>query len=128
MTVCLSPANPLPPNSATPPPPSPPSLDSPFQASGFAELETFIFRFLEGGTDAGAERRRLKLDTPLGVAAALKTAVARQLAAEAEAAARDATALQAVTAQLAAYSEAMRTDSMLQRARIDSLVSEGVRA
>ena len=103
-------------------------MDSLVQASGFAELETFIFRFLEGGTDAGAERRRLKLDTPLGVAAALKTAVARQLAAEAEAAARDATALQAVTAQLAAYSEAMRTDSMLQRARIDSLVSEGVRA
>ncbi|GJP70481.1 hypothetical protein CLOP_g1417 [Closterium sp. NIES-67] len=98
--------------------------DPSYQASGFAQLEIFIQQFLEGSSDAGAERLRLKLDTPLGVAAALVAGAAGQLAAQAEAAARDDEALGAVEAQMEGYREAMRSDSLLQRARVAALVRE----
>ncbi|CAI5481527.1 unnamed protein product [Closterium sp. Yama58-4] len=98
--------------------------DPSYQASGFAALEIFIQQFLEGSSDAGAERLRLKLDTPLGVASALLAGAEAQLAAQAQAAARDDEALAAVEAQMEGYGAAMRTDSLLQRARVAALVRE----
>ncbi|CAI5976453.1 unnamed protein product [Closterium sp. NIES-65] len=98
--------------------------DPSYQASGFADLEIFIQQFLEGSSDAGAERLRLKLDTPLGVASALLAGAEAQLTAQAEAAARDDEALAAVEAQMEGYGAAMRTDSLLQRSRVAVLVRE----
>ncbi|CAI5465876.1 unnamed protein product [Closterium sp. Yama58-4] len=119
-------------STATIPPPDPAAQaaaarlrnDPSYQASGFADLEIFIQQFLEGSSDAGAERLRLKLDTPLGVASALLAGAEAQLTAQAEAAARDDEALAAVEAQMEGYGAAMRTDSLLQRARVAALVRE----
>lgn len=79
--------------------------------------------FLEGSTGAGAERLRLKLDTPLGVGAALLAACERQLAEEREAAEADVQALRSVGPQMTKYREAMEADSELQLSRIVALVS-----
>ncbi|CAI5982086.1 unnamed protein product [Closterium sp. NIES-64] len=119
-------------SSAALPPPDPAAQaaavrlrnDPSYQASGFADLEIFIQQFLEGSSDAGAERLRLKLDTPLGVASALLAGAEAQLTAQAEAAARDDEALAAVEAQMEGYGAAMRTDSLLQRSRVAVLVRE----
>ncbi|KAK9161185.1 hypothetical protein Syun_007526 [Stephania yunnanensis] len=42
--------------------------DSYWKNSGFIEFEQFLFSFLDGSTDAGKERMKLKLGTPLGIA------------------------------------------------------------
>ncbi|KAK9139747.1 hypothetical protein Scep_009428 [Stephania cephalantha] len=42
--------------------------ESYWKNSGFIEFEQFLFSFLDGSTDAGKERMKLKLGTPLGIA------------------------------------------------------------
>lgn len=83
-------------------------------SSGFPTLEEFIAGFLGGG-EQGAERMRLKLDTPLGVGAALLAAARGVVAGEGERAAEDLAALEAVEEQVARYRGAMEKDAAAQR-------------
>ena len=50
------------------------SKDPKWMSSGFSELENFIFSFLDASTNMGADRVRLKLETPIGIATALLAA------------------------------------------------------
>ena len=97
----------------------------PAEESGFCALERFIRGFLEGSTDLGAERLRLKLDTPLGVGAALLAACERQLGGETERARANKRSLREVEGQVAARREGMEQEGALQRQRVAATVGGG---
>lgn len=83
--------------------------------SGFRELEDFIFGFMGASTDRGAERLRLKLETPLGVGLALLSALEAQLKAEELKAESDLKALEEVGKQLLRFETAMVNGAGVQR-------------
>eukprot|EP00253_Pinus_taeda_P009840 PITA_09840 len=58
------------------------SKDPKWMYSGFSELENFIFSFLDASTNMGAERVRLKLETPIGIATALLAAIEEHIITE----------------------------------------------
>lgn len=90
--------------------------------SGFKELEKFIEDFLGGSSDAGAERRRLKLATPLGIALALLEACERQLSMESKKADSDMEVLKGLFKQLENHQMAMENDATMQRQRLSALI------
>lgn len=97
--------------------------DSYWQSSGFRELEDFINNFLEGTSDAGAERLRLKLDTPLGIGMALLSASDRQLSGDIVKADTDLRILAQIDEQLVQFQQAVQADGALQRQRTTEMVS-----
>jgi hypothetical protein len=97
--------------------------DSYWKNSGFGQLEEFIMNFLEGSTDAGAERLRLKLDTPLGIGVALLSASDRQLSADIVKADTDLRVLAQIDEQLFHYQQGVQADAALQRQRAKEVVS-----
>lgn len=90
--------------------------------SGFKELEKFIEDFLGGSSDAGAERRRLKLATPLGIALALLEACERQLSMESKKADSDMEVLNELLKQLENHQKAMENDATMQRQQLSALI------
>ncbi|KAI3436182.1 hypothetical protein D9Q98_002237 [Chlorella vulgaris] len=101
-----------------------------WQRSGFEALERFIFEFLtgggspaaasgggsgEGGSRAGLESVRLKLESPLFVADALLGAAQQQLDQELAVAQQDAASVALVRGQLAAFRREMEKEGQLQR-------------
>ncbi|KAG0591753.1 hypothetical protein KC19_1G199300 [Ceratodon purpureus] len=103
------------------------SEDPLWTTSGFKDLEEFIFSFMGASTDRGAERLRLKLETPLGVGVALLAACDSQLTAEAFKAESDLKALEDVQKQLQRFEEAMLNGAILQRQRTLAVI-EGAKA
>ena len=99
------------------------SEDPLWTTSGFKELEEFIFGFMGASSDRGAERLRLKLETPLGVGVALLAASDSQLTAEAFKAESDLKALEDVRKQLLRFEESMLNGAILQRERTLAVVS-----
>ncbi|GAQ81535.1 Dynamin subfamily FZL [Klebsormidium nitens] len=95
-------------------------------SSGFSALEDFIAGFLGGGAQ-GAERMRLKLDTPLGVGAALLAAARGIVAGEGERASEDLAALEAVQEQVAKFRAAMEKDAGAQREKSARAVAEAAK-
>jgi GTP-binding protein EngB required for normal cell division len=93
-----------------------------WQASGFAALEAFVARFLGGDAAVPGEALRLKLLTPLSLAAALLDAAQRALTGQADAAAAERAAAAAVARQMEAFKAAMEKDALIQRSRVRELV------
>lgn len=90
---------------------------SSWSESRFAKLELFMSEFFSGksvGSFSG-ESIRLKLQTPLSVAAALVDACKQQLANELDVAEKDLAAANAVRQQLATFADEMSKDSVVQR-------------
>ncbi|MCO5554276.1 hypothetical protein L7F22_007804 [Adiantum nelumboides] len=98
--------------------------NSAWNVSGFRDLEKFIADFLGGSSDAGAERRRLKLATPLGIALTLLEACKMQLFAEAKKADTDLDSLKSLLMQLDAHQKVMENNSALQRQQVSALIDE----
>jgi hypothetical protein len=96
--------------------------NSDWKSSGFGQLEEFIRKFLEGSTDAGAERLRLKLDTPLGIGMALLNASDRQLSADIVIADTDLRVLAQIDEQLVQYERGVRADAAIRRQRTTEVV------
>ncbi|KAI5059498.1 hypothetical protein GOP47_0025817 [Adiantum capillus-veneris] len=96
--------------------------NSAWNVSGFRDLEKFIADFLGGSSDAGAERRRLKLATPLGIALTLLEACRMQLTAEAKKADTDLESLNSIRVQLDAHQRIMENNSALQRKQVSALI------
>ncbi|KAL3690587.1 hypothetical protein R1sor_016896 [Riccia sorocarpa] len=99
------------------------AADSSWRRSGFEKLENFIFSFLGGSTDAGAERLRLKLETPLGIGVALLNASEKQLAANILKAESDLKVLTRIEEQLIQYQDAVQGDATLQRQRAGLMIA-----
>ena len=105
--------------------PPPALLSQPgWRGSGFDALEAFVSRFLGGEGDAlhPGEALRLKLLTPLSLAAALLDAAGRCLDAQAGVAAAELAGVAAVRRQLGAYQADMAKDGAIQRARVRDAV------
>eukprot|EP00898_Chlorokybus_atmophyticus_P007953 jgi/Chlat1/8159/Chrsp76S07611 len=93
--------------------------DPRWQASRFEALENFVFDFLSG---KNSERIRLKLETPLAVAAALLEGLGRTLQMESDAASQELRTLRAVRSQLDQFKAAMSSDSAEQRKRVAGII------
>lgn len=93
-----------------------------WKSSGFDKLENYIDDFLGGSSDAGAERKRLKLETPLGIAVALLEACEGQLSTQAEKAEADLDVLEGLVTQLDNTKKAMENDASLLRQRVSALI------
>lgn len=92
-------------------------------SSRFGALEDFIGGFLDGSSGAGAERLRLKLDTPLGVGAALLLAAQRQLAGEASRAQQGEEALREIGERVGREEATLRVEGESWRLRVQRKVS-----
>ncbi len=90
-----------------------------WQASNFAELETYLLQTLDA-----AERLRLKLANPLGVAANLLEKYGAVIANRQELLRSDFDTLDSIDAQLGAYEADMRRDFQFQRSRVDNVLYE----
>lgn len=108
-------------------PPSALAAQPAWAQSGFDALEAFVNRFLgdfggEAGTQQPGEALRLKLLTPLSLAAALLDASGRVLDAQAGVAAAELAGVTTVRRQVAAYRVDMAKDAAIQRARVRDVV------
>jgi hypothetical protein len=93
-----------------------------WNSSGFQKLEDFITDFLGGSSEAGAERRRLKLTTPLGISLTLLEVCDRQLSMESKKAYSDLEALQGLLKQLDDHQKAMESNGSMDRQQLFALV------
>ncbi|EFJ14423.1 hypothetical protein SELMODRAFT_445893 [Selaginella moellendorffii] len=93
-------------------------------ASGFDKLEQYVLDFLGGSSDAGAERIRLKLETPIGIAAALLSAARKQVEADAENNEVDRKVLDEMEDQFTSYKQLLGTNVDLQVQRVITAVAE----
>ncbi|EFJ26018.1 hypothetical protein SELMODRAFT_413416 [Selaginella moellendorffii] len=93
-------------------------------ASGFDKLEQYVLDFLGGSSDAGAERIRLKLETPIGIAAALLSAARKQVEADAANNEVDQKVLDEMEDQFTSYKQLLGTNVDLQVQLVITAVAE----
>lgn len=88
------------------------SNDSRWTASRFHELEKFLFSFLDGSTNTGKERIRLKLETPIGIADRLLTSCVRLVKQEYENACQDLVSIDEIINSIDVYAMKMEGESI----------------
>lgn len=98
------------------------SKDLNWVRSGFPALEEFIFSFLDGSTDRGAEKVRLKLETPMGIAKTLLAATEKQISAESANVISDLMSIKESIVQLKHYQQTMENDSFSWRNQVLSVI------
>lgn len=96
--------------------------DPRWMSSRFYELENFLFSFLDGSTDTGMERVRLKLETPIGIADRLLTSCVRLMKKEHENASEDLISIKEVVSSVKEFAVKMEGESISWRKQILSLV------
>ena len=96
--------------------------DPEWLSSGFPELENFLSSFLDGSTDAGMERMKLKLETPIGIADRLLAACETQTKVEYESALNDLSAIKDLMESVNSYAAKMENESVSWMKRTVSLV------
>ncbi|XP_057864580.2 probable transmembrane GTPase FZO-like, chloroplastic isoform X3 [Cryptomeria japonica] len=97
------------------------SKDPNWVRSGFSALEEFIFSFLDGSSDRGAEKVRLKLETPMGIARTLLAATEKQLSEESANVNADLMSIKESIVQLKHYQQLMENDSFSWRKKVLSV-------
>lgn len=100
------------------------SKDPKWMSSGFSELENFIFRFLDASTNMGADRVRLKLETPIGIATALLAATEEHVIAESAKANAKLMTIKENIEKLKQYQQLMENDGISWRKRILSVIED----
>ncbi|XP_058082986.1 probable transmembrane GTPase FZO-like, chloroplastic isoform X2 [Magnolia sinica] len=98
------------------------SNDPRWKSSSFCELENFLFSFLDGSTDTGIERMRLKLETPIGIADRLLTACESFVKQECEFATQDLMSVAEIIGSVKEFSLKMESESISWRKRTLSLI------
>ncbi|XP_008783174.2 probable transmembrane GTPase FZO-like, chloroplastic [Phoenix dactylifera] len=96
--------------------------DPGWMSSRFYELENFLFSFLDGSTDTGMERVRLKLETPIGIADRLLTSCDRLMKKEYENASEDLISIKEVVSSVKEYAVKMEGESISWKKQIISLI------
>lgn len=96
--------------------------DTRWVTSGFHELEGFLYSFLDGSTDTGMERMKLKLNTPIGIADRLLTACEAQVKHEYERATNDLASINDLIGSVNSYAMKMENESISWTKRTISLV------
>ncbi|KAK1291506.1 hypothetical protein QJS10_CPB17g01875 [Acorus calamus] len=93
-----------------------------WNSSRFYELEKFLFSFLDGSTDNGMERMRLKLETPIGIAERLHTACVANVQEEYDQANVDLNSIKEIISSVEEYALKMENESILWKKRTSSLI------
>lgn len=90
--------------------------------SGFPELENFLFSFLDGSTDTGMERMKLKLGTPLGISYQLITSCESFVRKDLESANQDLISVNDIISRVKEYAVKMESESTIWKRQILSLI------
>ncbi|GJN14327.1 hypothetical protein PR202_gb01138 [Eleusine coracana subsp. coracana] len=96
--------------------------DPRWKSSKFCELEHYLLSFLDGSTENGKERVRLKLETPIGIADRLLTSCQRLVKLEYEKAVEDLTSIRDLVSDANNYAVKLEADSRSWQKQISSLV------
>lgn len=96
--------------------------DARWTGSGFHELEKFLFSFMDGTTDAGNERVRLKLETPVAIAERLLNASQSHVQKEIEHANEDLIAVNEIVDSVKNYANRVENESRFWIKQTSSLV------
>lgn len=96
--------------------------DARWASSGFHELERFLFSFMDGTTDAGNERVRLKLETPVVIAERLLNATQSHVRKEIEHANEDLIAVKEIVDSIKNYANRVENESRFWTKQTSSLV------
>ncbi|XP_024314811.1 probable transmembrane GTPase FZO-like, chloroplastic isoform X1 [Brachypodium distachyon] len=96
--------------------------DPRWRSSKFYDLEHYLLSFLDGSTDNGKERVRLKLETPIGIADRLLTSCQRLVKLEYEKSIDDLTAIKDLVSGANSYAVKIEADSNSWQKQISSLI------
>ncbi|XP_037469462.1 probable transmembrane GTPase FZO-like, chloroplastic isoform X1 [Triticum dicoccoides] len=96
--------------------------DPRWRSSKFYDLEHYLLSFLDGSTDTGKERVRLKLETPIGIADRLLTSCQRLVKLEHEKAIDDLTSIRDLVSGANNYALKIEADSNSWQKQISSLI------
>lgn len=96
--------------------------DPRWKSSKFCEIEQYLLSFLDGSTENGKERIRLKLETPIGIADRLLTSCQRLVKLEYEKAVEDLTSIRDLVSDANNYAVKLEADSRTWQKLISSLV------
>ncbi|KAK3138879.1 hypothetical protein QOZ80_5AG0374620 [Eleusine coracana subsp. coracana] len=96
--------------------------DPRWKSSKFCELEHYLLSFLDGSTENGKERVRLKLETPIGIADRLLTSCQRLVKLEYEKAVEDLTSIRDLVSDANNYAVKLEADSRSWQKQISSLI------
>ncbi|XP_062231289.1 probable transmembrane GTPase FZO-like, chloroplastic [Phragmites australis] len=101
--------------------------DPRWRSSKFCELEDYLLSFLDGSTENGKERVRLKLETPIGIADRLLTSCQRLVKLEYEKAVDDLTSIRDLVSGANNYAVKLEADSNSWQKQISSLIERAKR-
>ncbi|KAH0468862.1 hypothetical protein IEQ34_002094 [Dendrobium chrysotoxum] len=87
-------------------------------ASRFQELERFLFSFLDGSTDTGMERMKIKLETPVAIAERLLDSAERLLLQQHDKASQELISIKEVVSSIKVYSMKMESDGISWKKRV----------
>ncbi|KAL5701788.1 hypothetical protein ACHQM5_027090 [Ranunculus cassubicifolius] len=93
-----------------------------WRSSGFHELESFLLSFLDGSTDTGMERMRLKLGTPVGILDQLLSSCESLVRKDFESANQDLIAVSEIISGVKNYAVKMESESSSWRRQTLSLI------
>lgn len=96
--------------------------DSRWMSSQFYELEKFLFNLLDGTTESGLERVKLKLETPLTIADRLLSSCQALAKQEYENASEDLISITGILSSIKDYSAKIESESVTWRKSITSAV------
>lgn len=97
-------------------------VDSRGRTRNFLELENYLYSFLDGSTDAGTERMKLKLGTPLRIAERLLSACGTLVQEDCQYAKQDLASVNDIVASTKDYAVKLESESISWRRRTLSLV------
>lgn len=96
--------------------------DPRWKTSRFYELEKYLYSFLDGSTDTGMERVRLKLETPISIANRLLNSCARLLKQEYENSRKDLIAMKNIVSSVDVCTLKMESQSISWKKQIVSVI------
>ncbi|XP_074573817.1 putative transmembrane GTPase FZO-like, chloroplastic [Curcuma longa] len=96
--------------------------DGRWMSSQFYELEKFLFSLLDGTTESGLERVKLKLETPLAIADRLLSSCQALVKQEYETASEDLISITGILSSVKDYSAKIESESVTWRKSITSAV------
>lgn len=97
-------------------------FDSQWGIRSFHEFENYLYSFLDGSTNAGMERMRLKLGTPIGIVERLLSACDTLVREDCRVAKQDLASIKNIVASVKEYASKMESESLSWRRKALSLV------
>ncbi|KAG2697096.1 hypothetical protein I3760_07G090500 [Carya illinoinensis] len=97
-------------------------FDSQWGSRSFYEFENYLYSFLDGSTNAGMERMKLKLGTPIGIVERLLSACDRLVREDCRVAKQDLASVNNRVASVKEYASKMESESLSWRKKALSLI------